>query len=321
MSTNKKKEQPYTSKLRGVAALLETNVNDKEETLSAAELIPLDKIIKSSFQPRCYFDPLKQKQLETSVAQHGILEPLLVRPRKTGQYEIVAGERRYLAALAVGLSHLPVVVKELTDTEALQIALIENLQRTDLNPLEETEGILRLLSIEADVTKEETVLLLYRMENETKGKVTQNVLGNEIKQKVIALFDSLGRMSWSSFVSSRLPLLKLPQDILEVLREGKIEYTKAKAIASLKDETARKELMNEAVANSLSLREIKERIKAVKPQPQKEEIFNRLDNTYKQVKKSKKLILENSRKRKKLESLLAQIDKLLEEQTANKKPN
>ena len=312
MNAIKKKEQPYTSKLRGVAALLETNVNENTETHKAAELIPKDKIIKSNFQPRCYFDPVKQKQLETSVAQHGILEPLLVRPLKTGQYEIVAGERRYLAAEAVGLSHLPVVVKELTDTEALQIALIENLQRADLNPLEETEGIIKLLSIETEVTQEEAVLLLYRMDNEAKGKVTQNVLGNDIKPKIIALFDSLGRMSWSSFVSSRLPLLKLPQDILEVLRQGKIEYTKAKALASLKDEATRKELMTEAIAQSLSLREIKERIKSVKPQPEKEEIFNRLDNTYKQVKKSKKLILGNSRKRKKLESLLAQIEKLFE---------
>ncbi len=312
MSAAKKKEQPYTSKLRGVAALLETTNDENVETNKAAELVPLDKLIKSSFQPRRYFDPLKQKQLEKSVAKHGILEPLLVRAIKSGKYELVAGERRYLAAKEVGLSHLPVVVKQLTDTEALQIALVENLQRTDLNPLDETEGILQLLSIETDLTREEVIILLYRLENESKGKVTQNVLGNELNQKIIGLFDELGRMSWLSFVSSRLPLLKLPQDILEPLRQGKIEYTKAKAIASLKDEEIRKELMAEAIAKSLSLREIKERIKAVKPQPQKEEIFNRLDNVSKQAKKSKKLILENSRKRKKLESLLAQLEKLFE---------
>ena len=316
MSAAKKKEQPYTSKLRGVAALLETTNDENVETNKAAELVPLDKVIKSSFQPRRYFDPLKQKQLEKSVAKHGILEPLLVRAIKSGKYELVAGERRYLAAKEVGLSHLPVVIKQLTDTEALQIALVENLQRTDLNPLDETEGILQLLSIETDLTREEVIILLYRLENETKGKVTQNVLGNELNQKIIGLFDDLGRMSWLSFVSSRLPLLKLPQDILEPLRQGKIEYTKAKAIASLKDEATRKELMAEAITNSLSLREIKERIKAVKPQPQKEEVFNRLDNAYKQAKKSKKLILENSRKRKKLESLLTQLEKLFEQESS-----
>ncbi len=314
MSAAKKKEQPYTSKLRGVAALLESTTDDNLETNKAAELVPLEKVIKSSFQPRRYFDPLKQKQLEKSVVQHGILEPLLVRAIKSGKYELVAGERRYLAAKEVGLSHLPVVIKQLNDTEALQIALVENLQRADLNPLDETEGILQLLSIETDLTREEVVILLYRLENESKGKVTQNVLGNDLNQKIISVFDALSRMSWSSFVSSRLPLLKLPEDILEPLRQGKIEYTKAKAIASLKEDSARKELMAEAIAKSLSLREIKERIKAVKPQPQKEEIFNRLDNVSKQVKKSKKIILGNSRKRKKLESLLAQIEKLFDQE-------
>ena len=190
MSAAKKKEQPYTSKLRGVAALLETTSNDNVERNKAAELVPLEQVIKSSFQPRRYFDSLQQKQLETSVATHGILEPLLVRPHKSGSYELVAGERRYLAARAVGLSHLPVVVKQLTDTEALQIALVENLQRADLNPLEETEGILQLLSIETALTREEVVLLLYRLENESKGKVTQNVLGNALNQKIIGSNDA-----------------------------------------------------------------------------------------------------------------------------------
>ncbi len=86
------------------------------------------------------------------------------------------------------------------------------------------------------------------------------------------------------------------------------------AIASLKDESARKELMAEAIAKSLSLREIKEKIKAATPQPQKEEIFNRVDNVSKQVKKSKKFLMENPRKRKKLESLLAQIEKLFDQE-------
>ena len=312
MSAARKKEQPYTSKLRGVAALLSSNTDDNVARDKAAELVPVERVIKSNYQPRRYFAPRQQKQLEASVSTHGILEPLLVRPLHTGKYELVAGERRYLAAKAVGLSHLPVVIKQLTDAEALQIALVENLQRADLNPLEETEGILELLSLEAELTKEEVILLLYRLENEAKGKVTQNVLGNDLKQQIIGLFDSLGRMSWSSFVSSRLPLLKLPEDILEALRQGKIEYTKACAIASLKDEDARKKLMASAIAESLSLREIKERIKEAKPQPQKEEVFTRADNAHRQIKKSKKFLMENPRKRKKIESLLAQIEKILE---------
>ena len=311
MTQTRKKEQPYTSKLRGVAALLESTTSEESITAKVAELVPLDKVQQANSQPRRYFDPIKQEQLETSVSQHGILEPLLVRSIKLDQYEIVAGERRFLAAKAVGLSEVPVVVKELTDIEAMQIALIENLQRAELNPLEETEGILQLLSIETELPLNEVVLLLYRMQNESKGKVTQNVLGNEVTEKILDLFNSLGKLSWESFVSSRLPLLKLPQDILSVLQQGKIEYTKAKTIARLKDETARKQLIEEAISSSLSLSQLRERVKEIQPNSQKEEILNRLDHTYKQVKKSKKSLLSNPKKRKKLDSLLTQIEKLL----------
>ncbi len=91
-----------------------------------------------------------------------------------------------------------------------------------------------MLSIETELPLNEVVLLLYRMQNESKGKVTQNVLANEVTEKILDLFNSLGKLSWESFVSSRLPLLKLPQDILSVLQQGKIEYTKAKTIARIK---------------------------------------------------------------------------------------
>jgi ParB family chromosome partitioning protein len=315
MTQTRKKEQPYTSKLRGVAALLPNTTSSEAITVKAAEFIPLDKVQQANAQPRRYFDPLKQEQLETSVSQHGILEPLLVRPIELERYEIVAGERRFLAAKAVGLSEIPVVVKKLTDIEAMQIALIENLQRAELNPIEETEGILQLLSIETQLQPEQVILLLYRMQNESKGKVTQNVLGNEVSRKIIGLFNSLGKLSWESFVSSRLPLLKLPQDILSVLQQGKIEYTKAKTIARVKDETLRKQLISEALSLEMSLNQVRERVKEIQPNSQTEESLNRVDNTYKQIKKSQKSWLSNPKKRKKLDSLLTQIEKLLSDES------
>ncbi|WP_036486918.1 ParB/RepB/Spo0J family partition protein [Myxosarcina sp. GI1] len=313
MTQTKKKEQPYTSKLRGVAALLESTTSEEVIATKAAELIPIDRVHQSNSQPRRYFDPIKQEQLEASVNQHGILEPLLVRPIELEQYEIVAGERRFLAAKAIGLSKVPVVVKQLTDVEAMQIALIENLQRAELNPLEETEGILQLLSIETELSKDELVLLLYKMQNEAKGKVTQNVLGSPVSEKVIELFESLGKLSWESFVSSRLPLLKLPPEILTVLEQGKIEYTKAKTIGRVKDKTFRKQLIEEAIASSLSLSQIRARINDFQPKSQQEAIFYRLDSAYKRVKKSKKLLLSNPKKQKKLDSLLTQIENLISE--------
>jgi ParB family transcriptional regulator, chromosome partitioning protein len=289
----------------------------KEVANSAAFFVAIESIHLPQQQPRRYFDPEKIEQLTQSVKEHGILEPLLVRSLPDNKYELVAGERRYRAATAAGLNEVPVVIKELTDSEALQLALIENLQREDLNPVEETEGILQLLAIKESIAVEEVISRLYRMYNEVKGNVNSsnpNVGVNKFDEGVQAIFDSLGRMNWESFVKHKLPLLKLPEDILEALRSGQIEYTKAKAIASLKDETARAELLKDAIVNSLSLSQIKERISEVKPVKEKEELQNRVDTTYKQLKKSKQL-WQDPKKRKKLESLLSQLEKLIGEES------
>lgn len=321
----RKSPQPSSerTKLRNVALFTD---KDKPTVQSASpQTLPLDRIVTSASQPRRYFDPEKLEQLTQSVKEHGILEPLLVRCAERGQspslsdnkYELVAGERRYRAATAAGLTEVPVVVKELTDSEALQLALIENLQREDLNPVEETEGILQLLGIQENIAIDEVSSRLYRMYNEVKGNVNSsnpNVRVNEFDDSVKAIFDSLGRMNWESFVKNQLPLLKLPKDILAALRNGQIEYTKAKAIAQIKDEAAQKELLEDALANSLSLSQIKERVSAVKPVKEKEELQSRLEVTYKEAKKSKQL-WQDPKKRKKLESLLAQLEKLIESES------
>lgn len=304
----RKKDQPYTSQLRGVAALLETT-----STQEAAESLSLSAIMRATEQPRYYFDPEKQKQLERSIKKHGILEPLLVRPIASGQYELVAGERRYLAALAIGLTEVPVVIKELSSEEAWQIALVENLQRVDLNPVEETEGILKLLSLELNQDVEDVVLFLYRMQNEAKGKVTQNVLGNEPANKIIDLFDSLGNLNWESFVSSRLPLRKLPEDILNAIRRGEIAYTKAQAIARLKEPELRSVLLGEAISNNLSLSEIKARIKAHRHKPETSELKEQLKAASRRLYTSK--CWNNPKKQKKLQKLLSQIEALLADES------
>ncbi len=304
-----KKDRPYTSKLQGVAALL--GEVPTEDDYSSPSHLPVEVIQKSPRQPRRYFEPEKQEQLVLSVKQHGILEPLLVRPLNKGKYELVAGERRYRAALEVGLTEVPAIIKELTDEEALQIALIENLQRVDLNPVEETEGILQLLSIQLQQEVEPVVALLYRMENEAKGKVTQNVLGNSEGEKVREVFESLGIISWESFVSSRLPLLNLPEEILKAIRQGKIAYTKAQVIARVKDETQRKDLLTEAIAANLSLSQIKEKIKTLRKDEQPVTLKERLKQASKKLYASK--CWHDPKKQKKLEKLLVQIESLLNE--------
>lgn len=278
--------------------------------------LPITAITLPASQPRRYFDPQKLSELTQSICAHGILEPLLVRPlpEQLNKYELVAGERRYRAALAAGLTEVPVTIRQLTDIEALQLSLIENLQREDLSPVEETEGILQLLAFKLEMKVEEVTNRLYRMRNENSGLVSQNVLTNSEGEAIQALFDSLGLVSWSSFITTRLPLLKLPEEIKAALREGKIAYTKAQVIARVKDVDARCRLLDEAVELDLSLVQIKERVAALN-RPQVAEVQknptlkSRVDSSYRLLKKSK--VWDDPQKQKSLEKLLAQIEALV----------
>jgi ParB family chromosome partitioning protein len=237
------------------------NLPKEPETSLAIKFIVLPES-----QPRRYFDPEKIQQLADSIREYGILEPLLVRPipTKPNFYELVAGERRYRAATLLNLETVPVVIRELDDRQALAITLVENLTREDLNPVEEAEGILKLLELELGIERTQVTSLLYRLENEKKGKITRNIMGNEKAEQIEAIFTALGQ-NCISFTTNRLPILKLPENILEALRQGKLEYTKAIAIAKIKEEEKRAELLEEAIQNQLSLTQIKARIVELKP--------------------------------------------------------
>ncbi len=331
-------------------------LSETESNLKSADssLVKLSDIHRQREQPRRYFDPQALQELVASIKVHGILQPLLVRPLPQGGYELVAGERRYRAASEAQLSEVPVVVKELDDESALSISLIENLQREDLNPLEETEGILQLLAIKFKSEIDKVPRTLYRLQKglknqdnelssepiiESKGEdspaelgsaarevrdeeeSSHNVMGNNesgqsnIVQSELAIveevFKGLGLMNWESFVKNRLPLLNLPEDIKLVLREGQIAYTKAKAIASLKDEVQRAALLAEAIDKQLSLSQIKERIKELQSASpsQPKEIPDRLKAAYQQVKKTR--IWEDKKKRRQLETLLNKLEALI----------
>lgn len=303
-----KKDQPYTSKLKGVAALL----GEMEAPSAAAQFVAIRSIRLPKQQPRRYFDPDKLEQLTSSVKNFGILEPLLVRRLQLDEYELVAGERRYRAAQKAGLTEIPVVIRELSDEEALQLALIENLQREDLNPVEETEAILQLLATQLASGVEEVRALLYRMQNEVKGKVTQNVLGSPQSELIKTVFNSLGLMSWESFTSSRLPLLNLPDDVIEALRQGRIEYTKAQAIARLKDTSLRQALLNEAIEKKLSLKEILQRIKQIRqPIAKPPSLKNRFQEMSSRLQKAK--FWHDQEKQQALLRLIEQMEALLDE--------
>ncbi|WP_341532357.1 ParB/RepB/Spo0J family partition protein (plasmid) [Nostoc sp. UHCC 0302] len=294
----------------------------------SAQSMPLDQIVLPATQPRRYFDPEALKQLTESIRQHGILQPLLVRPVDDGKHEVVAGERRYRAAQELVLKEVPVVIKELDDNAAFQLALIENLLREDLNPVEETEGILQLLALKLGRSVEDIPPLLRRLQHERKeaANSSNNVIGKEEMEEqqgssaenpdlkiVESVFDSLGLMTWESFANNRLPLLNLPVDILDALRDGSIEYTKAKAIAQIPQLNERVEFLEQAIANNWSLSEIRQRISEKKAAASTE---NTESNNYKErftaatTKLRKSRIWSDPKKRKQIEKLLIQLETL-----------
>jgi ParB family chromosome partitioning protein len=358
--------------------------------------VKLEDIVLPQHQPRQYFDPQALQELVSSIKQHGILQPLLVRPVAGGKYELVAGERRYRAATEVGLENVPVVVRELSDDQAFQLALIENLQREDLNPVEETEGILHLLAIRLHCDVEAVKSLLYRMKNayskgeeqskdslnESRRNVSPNLeetesldnisddldeetesrnhvspkgddeaesgenvspksdeemeSGSNISAKgddekksrrnvspkveleqfqtVQQVFESLGLMNWLSFTTKRLPLLNLPEEILMALREGKLEYTKAQALARVKDEELRQEILSRAIANDWSLSQIKEQIIAnTSSEPPSSKTPNQIPERLKDITQriKKRQLWKEPRKQKQLENLLNKLEALL----------
>ena len=283
------------------------------ETSSASNTVALGRIQLPAQQPRRYFDPQKMEQLVFSVKEHGILEPLLLRTLDgSNMYELVAGERRYRAAKEAGLNDVPAVIRDLTDEQAVQLALIENLQREDLNPIEETEGVLQLLALRLEMAVNEVPKLLYRMQHEAKGKVAHNVMGSSENEAVQSTFASLATMTWESFVNNRLPLLKLPDDVLEALQQGKIAYTKAQAIARVKDEEHRKDLLKDAISQDLSLAQIRELVDNLKSNAAAAEqppLKTQIDEALKLAKRSK--VWDDPKKQKRLEKVLADLRSLV----------
>jgi ParB family chromosome partitioning protein len=301
---------------------VQTTSDSQTSNTIASEQIKLDPN-----QPRRYFDPKKLEELAQSIKELGILEPLLVRPLNDGYYELIAGERRFKAAGIAGLSEVPCVVKEMDDDTVKQVQLIENLQREDLNAYEETVGILELLARLLKKNQNEVISLLNRMEKANRKKA-DNVIRHDSKKQadnviriadieiVNNVFASIGRLSPESFRANRLPLLNLPGDIQQALASGTIEYTKARAVARVKSESQRLQLLDETINQNLSLTQIKELIQGLESSKQKEispekAASQRVANIGKQLKEAK--VWDDAKKFKKLEKLLGDIEKLLGE--------
>lgn len=283
-----------------------------DQVSTSQDLLPISKIRTAKNQPRKYFDEDKLLQLEKSIREQGIIEPLIVRPLKRNLYELVAGERRFRVAQRIGLQEVPAIVRELDDLDAAKISLIENLQREDLNPYEETAGIITLLSTEFNIPSEEVSPLLHRVQHQFKQS-SNNVIGTPEFIKIESVFSSIGKMTWESFINNRLPILNLPGDIIDALRQGKLAYTKAKAISQVKDEAERGQLLRIAIEENLSLSAIKQYIQrsdsSTQHKSKEAALKKRMKVTISKLNKSD--VWSSPSKQKKIEKFLNELEKLV----------
>lgn len=190
-------------------------------------------IMPNANQPRKTFDEEKIQDLANSIIEHGVIQPIVLRKKDAG-YEIVAGERRWRAAIKAGLSEVPCLIRELDDEQNMLIAIIENMQREDLNPIEEAEGLNQMI-------------VTYGMTQEQVSK-------------------SVGKSR--PYITNSLRLLKLPEYVLELISEGKISAAHGRTVITIDDDEARKNLCSRIVKEGLSVRET-ERLAAEIGKPKK----------------------------------------------------
>jgi ParB family chromosome partitioning protein len=207
---------------RGLAALIgemdQPATGELSKPSRPDETVPIEFVNRNPRNPRRKFDDAELDELAQSIAQHGIVQPVVVRPKPDGQFELIAGERRWRAAQRAGLTDIPVLIREVDDRTALELAIVENVQRSDLNPLDEAEGYSQLMA---------------------EHGYTQNDLG-----------DIVGKSR--SHVANMLRLLKLPEKVRDLVGAGDLSAGHARAIAATRDPEA---LAVQIVKKGLSVRE------------------------------------------------------------------
>lgn len=194
------------------------------------EYININDIKPNANQPRKTFDEEKLQELASSIKEHGLIQPVVLRKAGKG-YEIVAGERRWRAARIVGVKEIPCIVKELTDEENMLLAIIENMQREDLNPIEEAEGLRQMM--------------------DTYGFTQEQISKSVGKSR--------------PYIANSLRLLYLPDTIIEYVSEGKLSAGHGKAIAGIEDDKRQIDLADKAIRDGLSVRQLEKLVREEKP--------------------------------------------------------
>jgi ParB family transcriptional regulator, chromosome partitioning protein len=302
--------------------------NTQEQLIPRQEILCTFSFVPDGKPVRHYYDKEDLYQWAVNdIKPNGIRSPLWVRPHPTKptKYELVAGLRRYKAAELIDLKEVPVKIFQWNDDASFQASIAENANRRDFSALEELDNTLRLLEIQLGWPATDVTSLLYRMNNAAKGTTNQNVLVSPEAELVKNTFAAFGKITWQSFVSSRLPLLKKPDDVLEAIRRGEIHYTKGILIASVKNADDRHALLEAVKHDFMSIAEIKRQIaqlnqkydlEADKSSPADksslslEQFKQRLMQALKQADPQADL-WEDTQKLQKLERLLKQLDTLI----------
>jgi len=212
---------------KGISALIpERETERKNEIIN----VQTDQIKPNPFQPREDFDTQSIEELAQSIKEKGVIQPLLVR-RKGDYYELIAGERRLRAASLLNLKEIPIIVKDVEDRDSLELALIENIQRQDLNPIEEAHAYQYLID---------------------KFKITQEKIS-----------EFLGKARVS--ITNTLRLLNLPQEVQEEIKKGRISFAHGRALLEIEDANQQRRLAQEIISKGLSVRELENLIKMHRP--------------------------------------------------------
>lgn len=224
---------------RGLSALFGDQKTNEEKKVNVSEQkhVAVGDLNRNKFQPRVFFDEVKIKELSDSIKKNGIIQPIAVREEKTdpGRYEIIAGERRWLAAQKAGLNTVPITILDLNDSQSLEVSIVENIQRENLNVIEEAKGYLRL-------NKE-----------------------FNYDQEQIAKFMSKSR----SHISNTMRLLSLPDDVIGLIKEGHITAGQARPLIGLSNAS---EIAEEIVSKKLSSRAVENLSKINKKRKNNNEI-------------------------------------------------
>jgi ParB family chromosome partitioning protein len=235
MNTGKKKGLG-----RGLSALFgDASVKEKNFDRNEFNKVSISDLSKNPYQPREFFNETKLEELTNSIKKNGVIQPIAVRPKKSepGKYEIIAGERRWLAAQKAGLHEIPVSILDLTDVESLEVAIVENVQRDDLNSIEEARGYKRLFQE-------------FKHDHESISKL----------------------MSKSrSHISNTLRLLTLPKDIISMLEEGTLTSGQARPLIGLSNASS---IAEEIVSKNYSARKIEYLVKSKKNLKSKDKSYD-----------------------------------------------